>query len=248
MLPTLTELADWLSARFGETQPLRRLAGQPPGQPPGPYTISRLALALERRDLPPDLLSDFAPDALFLHRFYDLGDTWPGLGVLGVHDGFDAQLTTGPNDRLAEALGWREVRALSWHGKRAGLIATPPQQTWPELLAGFRAEFGGEEMAFAPPGTSLRLAYLNAMNPALIEQAAAQGVGVYVTGQVRPSALAALRSNGLGLIALGHRRSEAWGLRRLAGELEAAFLGLQARVYPADDQIGSDPSQGIHPL
>ena len=228
MPPTPAQLADWLRLHFGEVQPLRRAR---------PGDVRRLALALESRDLPPDLLSEFAPDALFLHRAYSLGDAWPRLAVLSVHDGFDARLTTGPNWRLAKALGWCHVKEVHFRGKLAGLVATPPQENWPALLLALRAEFGGEELVFARPGVIRKLALLNAMNPALIAQVAGLGVGVYITGQVRPSALSALHERGLGLIALGHRRSEIWGLRRLASELRAAFPDLETRVFPAADSI-----------
>ena len=54
---------------------------------------------------------------------------------------------------------------------------------------------------------------------------------VYVTGQMRPGALAHARELGLGVIALRHRRTELWGLRQLAYELGEAFPGLECTVY-----------------
>jgi putative NIF3 family GTP cyclohydrolase 1 type 2 len=223
MTPTLQELADWLRAEFGEQQPLKR-AGLP--------TVRRLALALEPADLPPEVDAD----ALFLHRSLRVGQGWPGLGVLGIHDGFDLALTTGPNYRLAQALGWRDVQQVVWKGELKGLIATPPQQTWADLQAALHAELGGEDRSWppAPSVQPLKLALMNAMNPGLIEHVAAQGVQVYLTGQLRPSALAAAHALGLGVIALGHRRTETWGLRRLAQELGAAFPELQVEVYSGD--------------
>lgn len=73
---------------------------------------------------------------------------------------------------------------------------------------------------------------MNAMNPELIGHVADLGVRVYLTGQLRPSASAAARARGLGVVALGHRRTEVWGLRQLAHELSAAFPGLLTDVYP----------------
>ncbi|CAM3766568.1 Nif3-like dinuclear metal center hexameric protein [Deinococcus saxicola] len=230
MTLTLTELADWLRAEFGEREPLKRR---------GPPAVRRLALALEPADLPPTLDAD----ALFVHRSLRVGERWPGLGVLGVHDGFDLSLTTGPNHRLANALGWRDVREVIWKGELKGITATPPQQGWNELRAALHAELGGEDSSW-PPASSLlsnlnteplRLALMNAMNPGLIEHVAAGGVRVYLTGQLRPSASAAAHALGMGVIALGHRRSEEWGLRRLAAELRAAFPGLQTHVYGPTD-------------
>lgn len=222
--PTLTNLADWLRDTLGEAHPLFR---------PGPDEVRRLALALEPGDLPPTLEAD----ALFLHRARRVGDAWPGLGVLGAHDGFDLHLTTGPNRRLARALGWTEVREVVREGKLAGITATPPQRTWREVRAAILAELGGEDDSWPPAPDAplpLRLALMNAMNPGLIRQVADMGARLYLTGQMRPSAAGAARELGMGVIALGHRRTELWGLRQLARELRAAFPGLETRVYPAE--------------
>ncbi|MDV6374963.1 Nif3-like dinuclear metal center hexameric protein [Deinococcus arenicola] len=218
--PTLQDLADWLRAEFGEQQPLKRA---------GPSVVRRLALALEPANLPPTLDAD----ALFIHRSLRVGERWPGLGVLGVHDGFDLALTTGPNVRLARTLGWRDVREVVWKGELKGITATPPQDGWAELQAALHAELGGEDSSWPPAEAAapLRLALMNAMNPGLIEHVAAGGVRVYLTGQLRLSASAAAHAHGLGVIALGHRRTEEWGLRRLAQELWAAFPGLETEIH-----------------
>lgn len=218
--PSLEELADWLRAEFGEREPLKR---------DGPPRVRRLALALEPADLPPTLDAD----AIFVHRSLRVGERWPGLGVLGVHDGFDLALTTGPNHRLARALGWRDVREVVWKGELKGITATPPQQTWTELRAALHAELGGEDSSWPPAGSAspLRVALMNAMNPGLIEHVADDGVRVYLTGQLRPSASAAAHARGLGVIALGHRRTEEWGLWQLAQELREEFLGLETETY-----------------
>jgi len=217
-MPALTELADWLRARLGEVTAVR----------PGPAEVHRLALALDPADLPPHLEAD----ALFLHRHFRLGAAFPALGVLACHDGFDDTLTTGENRTLAARLGWTALRTV--RSERAkGLSARPPQENWPELLAALEKEFGGHEAVLEPrePAVS-RLAVMNAMRPDLLSAVAAQGVQVYVTGQLRPGAISAARQLGMGVVALGHRRSEVWGLRRLADELETAFPGLACTVYP----------------
>ncbi|WP_261663890.1 Nif3-like dinuclear metal center hexameric protein [Deinococcus sp. Marseille-Q6407] len=220
-LPALSDLAAWLQRELQEPEPLRR--------PGGPQTIRRLALALEPGDLPASLDAD----ALFLHRSRRAGGNWPELGILGAHDGFDLHLTTGPNHRLAARLGWTEVSELSWQGRTVGLRATAPQPDWASLQAALHRELGGEDTSWLPaePQAPLVLALMNAMNPELITFAAQQGVQVYLTGQLRPSAAAAAQACGLGVAALGHRRTELWGLRQLARELEAAFPGLCTQVY-----------------
>ena len=216
---TLTGLAAWLTVTLGESGTLKR---------PGPEDVTRLALALEPRDLPDDLDAD----ALFLHRSRHVDGRWPGLGVLGAHDGFDFHLTTGPNRRLAVALGWQEVVEIEWDGRVVGLVGQPPQTTWDALRAALHAELGGEDSSIPPPyGVIHRVALMNAMNPTLVRHVASLGADVYLTGQLRPSAVPAVRVAKIGVVALGHRRTELWGLRRLAQELEVAFPGLETQVY-----------------
>lgn len=218
MPPSLPTLARWLSDTLGEPHPLVRASAAP---------VTHLALALEPGDLPAELNAD----ALFLHRSRGVGERWPGLGVLGAHDGFDLHLTTGPNRRLARVLGWRDVRQVEWE-RASGLIATPVQEDWEALRAALHRELGGEDTSFPPADPRApRVALMNALRPGLVEQAADLGVTVYLTGQLRPSAVAAARARGVGVIALGHRRTEEWGLRQLARELGAAFPGLEVAVW-----------------
>ena len=70
------------------------------------------------------------------------------------------------------------------------------------------------------------MALMNAIRPELLEAVAAKGVNVYITGQRRLTALPTARTLGLGVIALGHRRTELWRLRQLAREVGTAFPGL----------------------
>ncbi|WP_424949927.1 Nif3-like dinuclear metal center hexameric protein [Deinococcus sp.] len=216
-MPTLPGLADWCRTRLGEASIVW----------PAQVEVGRLALALDPGDLPASLEAD----ALFLHRSHRLGEALPGLGVLASHDGFDAALTSGQNWALARALAWQDAQALTLE-RAAGLLARPPQTDWARLLNALSAEFGGHEALLKPKLAQVsRLAFVNAMRPETLDAVAGQGVQVYVTGQMRPAALPEARRLGLGVIALGHRRSELWGLRRLAHELEASFPDLSCKVY-----------------
>ena len=213
----MKDLHRWLNTRLGDAIVIRATGAQ----------VARFALALDPADLPADLEAD----ALFLHRSFRLGDRLPHLSVIASHDGFDAALTTGQNLPLARALGWQDVQPIMPE-EAAGLLGTPPQTHWPELLAALATEFGGYEALLEPPDPQVsRLAFMNAMQPALLTAVAAQGAQVYVTGQMRPGALPRARELGLGVVALGHRRTELWGLRQLARDLQTAFPGLECRIY-----------------
>ncbi len=219
-MPDLTDLAAWLRVRLGAED-------LPTLYRPGPAAVSRLALALEPDDLP----ENPSADALFLHRPFRLGGRFPDLGVLASHDGFDAALTTGQNWPLAGQLGWQDVRALTWKGKPLGLLAELPESSWEDLLTSLKSELGGWDFAAAPRERPARVLLANALRPELVQLASDQGAQVYLTGQFRPGARAALSETGLGVVALGHRRSEAWGLRQLERELRAAFPELRTEIY-----------------
>ena len=221
----LAKLSSWLTRRLSDTRLVRN----------GPPEVSHLSLALDPSDLPADLpggLPEGLPGgAVFLHRVHRLGAAFPGLAVLNSHDAFDAALTTGPNMPLAERLRWHETEHIELE-QASGLIALPPQQDWERLLAALHDEFGGHDALLPPENSGVRrVALMNAMRPELLEAVAAKGVNVYVTGQMRPVALPTARALGLGVIALGHRRTELWGLRQLARELQDAFPDLSCTVY-----------------
>lgn len=217
-MTTLAALHHWLRARLG-----------PDGEMKGgaDTEVQRLALALDPADLP-----DVPPaTALWLHRSRRAGERFGGWPRLNSHDGFDHALTTGENWRLAQALGWQDAQRLGLT-RAVGLIATPPQTGWNGLLSTLDAEFGGHEELLEPETPQVsRVALVNAMRPEVLAEVAAQGVQVYVTGQWRPGARPEAARLGLGVIALGHRRTERWGLRQLARELGDAFPGLECAVY-----------------
>jgi putative NIF3 family GTP cyclohydrolase 1 type 2 len=215
---TLQALHAWLRQRLGEAE-VRRSGSGP---------VARLALALEAVDLPPDLKAD----ALFLHRANRLGEAFSGLAVLNSHDGFDLSLTTGPNLALAQRLGWHDIQLIELE-RASGLSAQVPQRDWDTFVDVLSAELGGYEQLRRPREPELgRVVLMNAMRPELLHTALEQGATVYITGQMRPVALGAARELGMGVVALGHRRSEEWGLRQLKRELEAAFPELSCIVYP----------------
>lgn len=228
-MASLSVLAAWLRGRLGREE-------LPTLYRPGPDEVGVLGLALSVRDVPPDA----RPDALFLHRPFDLGGAFAPLGVLTSHEGFDAQLTTADNRVLAARLSWGDVKPFAQRGKVLGLLGTPPQSSWSALLGVLTAEFGGRDEALPPAESRLgarvgRVALMSAMRPELLDAVSDLGALVYVTGQFREGARRRAQELGLGVIALGHRRSELWGLEQLARELPGAFPDLRVEVYAGED-------------
>lgn len=198
--------------------------------------VARLGLALE----PWDGLAAWAAagslDAVFLHRPWELapGALPPGTGLLASHRPFDERLTTGFNPALAARLGMTGLEPFGERdGRPLGMTGAVERQAFGDFLARVRAELGGVE-ASAPPrgGEAARVAVVNAMSDALVREAAALGVDVYLTGQPRAPARAAVAETGIGVVATGHRRAEEWGLRELARRLRERWPGLETEVWP----------------
>ena len=183
-------------------------------------------------------------DALFLHRPWGLTDAQrrdlaaADTGVLAYHLAFDERLTTGLNPALAQACGWLAPERLGDKAGRAlGMAcALPRAAAFGAVAENLRAVFGGLDDAIPPAAGEdapvVRAAVVGAMTDALVREAHARGVGLYATGQWRQPARAAVRETGLGIVVIGHRRSEEWGLRTLAGFLRAD--GLDARLFVPD--------------
>jgi putative NIF3 family GTP cyclohydrolase 1 type 2 len=95
--------------------------------------------------------------------------------------------------------------------------------------------FGGveAEIAGAADRPIARVAMARAMTAELVREAAAVGAHAYITGQLRPAGRQATAVAGLHLFAIGHRRSEAWGLASLAQQLRHRWPGLQTMLAPA---------------
>lgn len=181
-------------------------------------------------------------DALFLHRPWGLSDAQrhalaaSDIGVLAYHLAFDERLTTGFNPALALACGWGAPEPLGQkEGRPLGMAcALPEPARFGAVAEGLRTIFGGlDEVvppAAGPDAPVARAAVVGAMNDALVREAHARGVMLYATGQWRQPARAAVRETGLGVVVIGHRRSEQWGLRTLCDLLRAD--GHDARLVP----------------
>ncbi len=213
---------------------------------PSARPVQRLGLALEPWETFGEWVAAERLDAVFLHRPWSLTDPQrralqtAGTGVLAYHLAFDERLTTGFNPALAAACGWGEPEILGHKaGRPLGMICTlPAPPAFDAVAAQLRTEFDGLEQVTprAADGAPItRVAVVGAMTDVLVREAHARGAGVYVTGQWRQPARAAVRDTGLGIVALGHRRSELWGLRALARVLRAHPDGanLETLVHPA---------------
>ncbi len=199
-------------------------------------SIRRLGLALEPWAQLPQWVEQQRLDALFLHRPWKLQPLQLGqeIGVVSYHLAFDERLTLGYNPRLAEVLCMSNLSPLGEkQGRHIGMIGDIPTGSFTSYCSYINEVFRGQELARIGKQTEVsRLAVVGAMNEALVREAAARGADLYITGQLRQPAEYALRSTGISVIAVGHRRSEEWGLLAFAHVLRERWYELEV-VLPS---------------
>lgn len=194
--------------------------------------IKRLGLALEPWTGLRQWVNAEKLDAIFLHRPWQLQPEQlaADIGVLAYHLAFDENLTLGFNARLATVLGMSTLEVLGKkQGRSLGMIGNIPSQDFASYCVCVEEIFGGYDQAIIADHNRQisRVAVVGAMNDALVREAAARGADVYITGQLRQPAQAAVEETGIGVVAVGHRRSEEWGLRALAGLLRDRWSRLE---------------------
>ncbi len=207
--------------------------GNDPGGVYWPSTrpISRFGLALE----PWPQLAEWAIaerlDGLFLHRPWKLQphQLAPDVGVVAYHLAFDERLTLSFNPRLAEVLGMSGVEILGEkEGRAIGMLGEIPAQNFASYCCYLDEVFGGQDEARAGVQSEVkRVAVVGAMTDALVHEAASRGADIYITGQLRQPAQAAVLETGISVVGVGHRRCEQWGLRALAGVLRERWFRLE---------------------
>jgi putative NIF3 family GTP cyclohydrolase 1 type 2 len=236
----LTDLAEFLGTAFAvDRYPATEQGGiyHPANRP-----VQRLGLVVEPFHGLGRWVADNQLDALWLHRPWklDLASLPPDVGVLYNHLPFDEHLTMGYNPRLAhllnatgslEPLGFKQATRETGEPlpRRAiGMVFDAEPQPIVEWLSQLESSFGGYDRFEAGRQTTAgRIAVVGAMNDALIREAADRGAGLYITGQYRPSAQRAVDDAGIAVIALGHHRTEEWGVRALADMLREEWSGVE---------------------
>jgi putative NIF3 family GTP cyclohydrolase 1 type 2 len=204
---------------------------------PSNRAIARLGLALEPWPHLPEWVQAEQLDALFLHRPWQLPleQLAPDIGVISYHLAFDEGLTLGFNPRLAEVLGMENLSVLGEkEGRAIGMLGEISPQSFASYCCCVAEIFGGQDAVQAGVRDEVhRVAVVGAMTDKLVREAAIRGADLYITGQLRQPARKALMETGIGLIVVGHRRSEEWGLRALAQVITERWQQL-AVILPSE--------------
>lgn len=248
-MPTLAALA----ALIGETVD----ADTFPNEPPAVFIasdrpIQRLGLALEPGPGLAGWVDADRLDAVFLHRPWGVEDAGlpAEVGVLASHAPFDHRLTIGANPDLARDLRMRDPHPFGEKdGRPMGMTGDVDPADPAILIDRITHLFGGVDEVLPGRTESIRrVALAGAMTDAMVREAAARGAELYVTGQVRQPGLRGAAETGMGIVAVGHARSEVYGLRLLASTIEARFAGQIACVLdPRGTGPAHPPGRDGHP-
>ena len=194
-------------------------------------SVRRLGLALEPWPGLPEWAAAEKLDAVFLHRSLrlDFSTLLEDIGVLASHLPFEEKLGIGYNPRLAVMLGMTHLETLGTRkGRPLGMIGCVPPQTVAAFYQALNETFGGrDESRTCERNEVTKVAVVGAMSAELMYEASSRGAEVYVTGQMRRPAKEAILNTGLGLVIVGHPRSEQWALSALANVLRDRFCGLK---------------------
>ena len=194
-------------------------------------SVGKLGLALEAWPGIGDWARAEKLDAVFLHRAYKLEpDALPDdIGVIASHLPFEEKLGLGYNARLATALSMTHLETLGYRkGRPLGMLGRVPPQTVSAFYQSVKETFGGRDEARTCERNEVtKVAVVGAMTAELMHEASQRGAEVYVTGQMRKPAKEAIIDTGLGVVIVGHQRSEQWALSAFANILRERFCGLK---------------------
>lgn len=202
--------------------------------------IQRIGLALEPFPGVSAWVQETQIDALWLHRPWklDLADFPADVGIFFNHLSFDETLTIGYNTYLAsrlgamgtpEPLGYKQVTneaGVLLPQRPIGMLTDVAEHEFDYWLAMVKQEFGGYDRAETGRDSTgwqvenCRVAVVGAMTDELVREAANRGANLYLTGAYRKPAQQAVDETGIAVVAVGHRRSEEWGMQALADILQ----------------------------
>ncbi len=204
---------------------------------PSIHPVKRLGLSLEANANLQEWIIAQNLDALFIHRPWKLEVEFLPLelGIISYHLPFDECLTMSFNPRLAQVLSISDLEVLGEKENRViGMIGNIPTQNFEHLCNCVTQVFGGQEQVYAIADNDVkRVAVVGALTDLLVREAAERNADVYITGQFRKPAAAAIQETQIKVVAVGHHRSEAWGLRALAGVLQERWLNLAVVILPS---------------
>ncbi len=158
------------------------------------------------------------------------------INLIGYHLPLDDHAELGNNAQLAKRLGWVvegrfAEQDIGWYGR------TPAPVTLAELTERLAVELNRAPQVIGDPARQLsRIAWCSGGAQSFFEQAIAQGVDVYVSGEISEQTVHLARETGVAYIAAGHHATERYGVQALAAHLIKKF-GLECEFIDVDNPV-----------
>lgn len=161
------------------------------------------------------------------------------VSLLAYHLPLDAHPELGNNAQLAARLGLLLDGPLQPGSARpVGNVGQFEESLTPEqLVARVTRQLGRTPLHI--PGTATRIRRVGICSGAAqgyIEQAVAQGVDAYISGEISEQTVHVARECGIHYFAVGHHASERYGVQAL-GEFAAGRLGLRHLFIDIDNPV-----------
>ncbi len=158
------------------------------------------------------------------------------INLFGYHLPLDGHGQFGNNVQLAKRLGWTVEgrfgeQDIGWHGRTSE--PTTLSNLTQELSLGLRRPpqvIGDGTRAVS------RVAWCSGGAQSLFEEAIAQKVDVYVSGEISEQSVHLARESGVAYIAAGHHATERFGVQALAAHLVERF-GLECEFVDIDNPV-----------
>jgi dinuclear metal center YbgI/SA1388 family protein len=158
------------------------------------------------------------------------------INLFGYHLPLDGHSEFGNNAQLARRLGWVVEgrfgeQDIGWHGHTSE--PTTLLKLTQEMTAGLQRPpqvIGDETRAVN------RIAWCSGGAQSLFEEAIAQGVDAYVSGEISEQSVHLARESGVAYIAAGHHATERFGVQALAAHLVERF-DLECEFVDIDNPV-----------
>jgi dinuclear metal center YbgI/SA1388 family protein len=157
------------------------------------------------------------------------------INLFAYHLPLDAHAELGNNAQLARRLGWSVSGRFG--DQDIGFLGTPAGPTDVSgIAATLTAVLGRQPLVVGDPTREVRrIAWCSGGAQDYIEQAAALGADVYVSGEISERTVHIARETGIVYVAAGHHATERYGVMALAEHLSGQ--GLECEYVEIDNPV-----------
>lgn len=158
------------------------------------------------------------------------------VSLMAYHLPLDAHPELGNNAQLGKLLGFRELGRFGDQDiARTGVLEQ--SSTLAQLISRVTSALQRAPLAIGDEALSVhRVAWCSGGAQGYFEAAIAQGVDVYITGEISEQSYHLARESGVAFIAAGHHATERLGIRVL-GEHLAGKFDLEHRFFDQDNPV-----------